>query len=80
MDEPTPDPRTLEPGICGITRITGSTEWICIKKVHGTAYTRNRGDRTHNTGDLITNNTLTSVAHYFVPRWPNRPKQVDTNP
>ena len=67
-----PDPRTLEPGICGVTRITGQTEWICVKKVHGAAYTRKRGDRTHQAGDLIINDTRTMSAHYFVARYPNR--------
>ena len=76
-----PDPRTEAPGICGATRI-GSTgiEWVCIKPVHGTAYTRKRGDRTHRAGDLIINDTRTSVAHYMVNRWPNRKQGVDTNP
>lgn len=78
-DPHTPDPRVLEPGICGLTRITGDTEWVCIKKVHGLAYTRRRSDRTHRAGNIITNDTPSGLAHYFVSKYPYRSRRERTD-
>lgn len=67
------DPRTQKEGICGITTIGGTgIEWICIKKVHDTAYVRRSSDMTHRRGSLVFNNNPRSEQHYFVRRWPNR--------
>jgi hypothetical protein len=53
---------------CGVTRRIGRFEWICIKPVHATIYSRRRG------GIAFENNPGVD-KHYFVNRYPNRKEQ-----
>lgn len=58
------DPRTERPGICGVVQV-GATgiEWVCIKEVHATE-------------DDVRQGREKADRHYFVNRWPNRPRAV----
>lgn len=65
--EDIPDPRTLVPGICGVTSVGGlGIEWICIKKVHAKIYHNRKGG-------IIYDNNKNADRHYMVNRYPNRP-------
>lgn len=59
------DPRAEAPGICGITRNTGSIEWVCVRKVHDTA--KQRSSRPSGLGYYPQ-----SERHHFVRKYPMR--------
>jgi len=59
------DERALREGICGVTKTTGDTEWICIKPTHASVYRRRRG------GFALESNAGVD-QHYFVVRFPWR--------
>jgi hypothetical protein len=65
-DEEREDERAQAEGICGVTRVTGKTEWICIKGVHGTVYRRRQ-----RRGFALESNYGVD-QHYFVNRFPWR--------
>lgn len=82
MNKDTPDPRTEEPGICGISYV-GATgiEWVCIAKVHDQGYKRKSTDPHHKgyaygTGShperYFTLQAPPAERHYFVVRYPHR--------
>lgn len=66
--EPVEDPR-IHPDICGITVTHGRTEFVCIKAPHQQLVKR------RNAAYPEPRNNPTSEAHYFVNRYPNRPRQ-----
>lgn len=67
------DPRTA-PGICGVTRVIGGTEWICIKPVHAKTYERHaRGRR----GQVVEDQNPNADRHHFVNRHPWREEPHD---
>lgn len=61
------DPRTQVEGICGVTRIVHSIEWVCIRKVHAKVYVRKSTRR----GEPIFTDPQ-AEKHFMVPKWPNR--------
>lgn len=65
-----PDLRSTEPGICGVTHILGSTEWICVRPVHAKTYER-RSTNIHHHGTVYDNSPQVD-RHYFVNRYPYR--------
>jgi hypothetical protein len=50
--------------LCGITRNTGSIEWVCVRPVHDTGG-KNRGQQ-------VTGYYPESERHYFRPKYPER--------
>jgi len=70
------DPRLNKEDLCRVTTIGGTgIEWICINKVHAEVYQRRSSDKNHKKGDAIFSSAPKADQHYFVPRWPNRPKK-----
>lgn len=67
MDEDQIDPRALEEGICGITRMVGRFEFICVAKVHGDVYQTRKGPK------FSTNPKVDQ--HYMVNKWPHRKRE-----
>lgn len=70
--------------ICGVTKVVGGTEWICVRPPHSPVYRRRKGDRTHRVGDRVEGtgghqngperaySAPPADRHYYVNRWPNR--------
>lgn len=63
--EKTTDPRVNEPGICGISRIVGRTEFMCIAKPHDTEHQRSRQRDPRGY-------VPKAERHHFVNRYPGR--------
>lgn len=59
------DPRTERGPVCGITRITGHVEWICINEPHDT-------ERQRSLQPSALGYYPRSERHYFVRRYPYR--------
>lgn len=66
------DPRAEREGICGVTKQTGGTEWICVRPVHD-AGTDGNNRYAFQAGGAVY--FPQADRHYFVNRWPGRSRR-----